>query len=64
MHQRVYIEHYDPVNKKPFECPICMDEVIIGSGYVFEKCKHNYCGSVSIFICITIRIYIIGLILI
>jgi hypothetical protein len=45
MHQRVYIEHYDPVNKKPFECPICMDEVIIGSGYVFEKCKHNYCGS-------------------
>jgi len=34
---------YDPVNVSDFECPICFDNVMIGSGYVIEKCKHAYC---------------------
>lgn len=37
---------FDPVNKESFDCPICMDEVAPGSGYIFQSCKHSYCGSV------------------
>lgn len=39
-------ETYDPVNKDAFDCPICMDDVAPGSGYTFQACHHQYCGSV------------------
>jgi len=36
---------YDPVTKEKFDCPICFDEISVGSGYQFEKCGHRYCGE-------------------
>jgi len=30
---------------KPFECPICIEDIDIGKGYILEECNHVYCNS-------------------